>query len=577
LSKSELRQAGLLLVFIIIGMIFETLSVGLIIPLLTLLSQDNEKNNLVLIKIVAYLGNTNREKLVMYAMFLMLIIYTIKTVFLLILSWKQNSFVFNLQNNLSQRLYSHYLNKPYLFHLQNNSGTLISNITTEVTVFTFNVMLPLMVLLTESLVIMGMLFLLIYFEPLGTLIIILIFGLVSFLFQKLTSPKIQKWGNKRQFHEGMRVQHLQQGLGGVKEIKLLGRENSFLNDYGYHNLATANVGKLHQTLMQAPRLWIELLTIVCMNVLIFVMIYQHYSMASILPILGLFAGSAYRLMPSMNRILNALQQIRYALPVVKKLDNELSIKSDNTNDLFQLTFNNNIELDKVTFMYPESTEKTITNISLKINKGQTLGVIGESGSGKSTLIDILLGLLPINQGTIKVDNKNIADSIQSWQRQIGYVPQSIFLTDDTLKKNIALGICEKDIDEMKIFKVISLVKLDAFVETLENGIETKVGERGVRMSGGQRQRIGIARALYNDPEVLVLDEATSALDNDTEISVMDAINLLHGTKTIIIIAHRLSTLSNCDKIIRLEKGKIVFEGTFDTILNNINENQNKTL
>ena len=567
--SEERKRIYPLLALMLVGMLLETISIGLIIPLISLLSNANTTVQPALIKLITiYLNKPTAEHLVLIALFGMVFLYIIKAIFLIFLSWRLNSFVFDVQNSLSQRLYSLYMRQPYSFHLYKNSGALIANVTTEVTVFTFNIMLPLMVLSTEVLIVIGMILLIFYIEPLGSIVVISVFTIVSVIFQRLTNPKIKKCGSKRQFHESMRLQHLQQGFGGVKEIKLLAKEDSFLKQYEFHNFSASRVGKVHQTLMQLPRLWIELLAVICMTILVFFMLTQGKNLISILPVLGLFAGSAFRLMPSLNRILNALQQIKYATPVIELLNGELNnlkISNDYRKAETRFSFRNKFQLCNIDFTYPKASKKAVDNISISINCGEQIGFIGESGSGKSTIVDIILGLLPVDNGKIIVDNIDITYNMRSWQDQIGYVPQVIFLIDDSIKKNIAFGVDENEIDEDAIKMAIKAAQLDDFILSLPEGLNTSVGERGVRLSGGQRQRIGIARALYNNPKVLLLDEATSALDSETEAEVMESINSLHGEKTIIIVAHRISTLSSCDKIFRIDKGKIGFEGTFKQI------------
>jgi ABC-type multidrug transport system fused ATPase/permease subunit len=488
-------------------------------------------------------------------------VYLFKGLFLALLAWRQTRFAFEVQAQLSRRLFSVYLLQPYTFHLHRNSAELIRNVNGEVGLFIGNGLLPGMVLLTESLVIFGLCSLLLIVEPLGALIVGSVMGTAAWGFHHLTRERVVRWGKARQHHEGLCIQHLQQGLGGVKEVKLLGREIEFLERYDIHNVRTAHVLQLQVVLQQLPRLWLELLAVAGLAILIFSMLSQGRAIETILPALGMVAAAAFRLMPSVNRTLGAVQTLRYALPVINVLHEELNLATPkgSRSSSGRVPFSATLTLNQINFLYPGTTEPALKNISLEIHHGESVGFIGPSGSGKSTLVDIVLGLLIPNTGEVKVDGINIQENIRSWQDQIGYVPQSIYLTDDSLRRNVAFGFSDEHIDDAAVWCAVRAAQLEEFVSSLAEGLETIVGERGVRISGGQRQRIGIARALYHDPAVLVLDEATSALDTATEHEVMQAVRELHGRKTVLIVAHRLSTVEHCDKIYKLEQGSVVDE------------------
>jgi ABC-type multidrug transport system fused ATPase/permease subunit len=361
-----------------------------------------------------------------------------------------------------------------------------------------------------------------------------------------------------------------QGLGGVKDIKLNGRERFFLESFSNHIQENAKIGTKATTLNLVPRIYLEILAVFAMAGLVIVFIIQNKPLDSLITILGIFIVAAFRMIPSANRIMMSIQNIRAAYPTVDLVYNEFcNINQEakkNNIDEQKLNFSNQIVIKNLDFSYTNKLPYTIENISLVINKGESIGLIGPSGSGKSTLVDLVLGLLKPNHGEINIDGVNIENILRSWQKQIGYVSQSIYLTDDTLRNNIAFGINESQIDDFSINRAIKAAQLEEFINTLPDGINTNVGERGVRLSGGQRQRIGIARALYPDPSVLVLDEATSALDTNTEKEVMNAVNGLHGEKTLIIIAHRLTTVENCDKIYKISNGKLVYSGSPQKIL-----------
>jgi ABC-type multidrug transport system fused ATPase/permease subunit len=349
-------------------------------------------------------------------------------------------------------------------------------------------------------------------------------------------------------------------------VKLLGREAEFLAQYGTHNAQSARVAQHQAALMHIPRLALEILAVGGLAALVFAMVAQGRGMASIAPTLGLFAAAAFRLMPSVNRILNSLNGIRYCAPAVGTVHEELKLKAgmppvERRHAAEGLRFKSEIRMTGLAYSYPGAATPALSGIEMTVRKGEAVGFVGASGAGKSTLVDVLLGLFAPGAGMVLVDGRNIAGDLRAWQDQIGYVPQSIYLTDDTVRRNVAFGLANDEIDDAAVERALRAAQLHDFVASLPQGVETMVGEKGVRLSGGQRQRIGIARALYHDPGVLVLDEATSALDTATERGVMQAVAALHGSKTIVIVAHRLSTVEQCDRLYQLERGRVVAEGT----------------
>ncbi len=562
LTSDERRSAIALLVLMFIGMLLETLGIGLVIPAIALLTQSNFSRNYPALRaVLEALGNPSQQTLVVGGMLVLVGAYIIKTLFLALLAWRQTHFAFGVQAGLSQRLFTVYLRQPYTFHLQRNSAQLIHNVINEVSLFIGSGILPGMVLLTEALVLLGLCSLLLIVEPLGALIVVGVLGIAAWGFHRLTREFIARWGKARQFHEGLRLQHLQQGLGGAKDVKLLGREADFLEQYRIHNAKSTHAVQLQATLQQLPRLWLELLAVSGLAILVISMLAQGRALDAVLPTLGLFAAAAFRIMPSVNRVLGAVQSLRYVLPAIDTLHIELNYAAPAVTDTHSraIPFGASIELSQITYAYAGVATPALNGISLTIQRGESVGFVGTSGAGKSTLVDIFLGLLAPDSGEVRVDGKGIQDNLRNWQDQIGYVPQSIFLTDDTVRRNVAFGLADDQIDTAAVQRAIDAAQLDEFVASLPEGLETLVGERGIRLSGRQRQRIGIARALYHDPAVLVLDEATSALDSATELGVMQAVTALQGRKTILIVAHRLSTVEHCDRLYRLEQGRLVTE------------------
>ena len=552
LTSSQQKEFLFFIFLFLLVMIFEMLGIGLVIPIINILSQDNVNflNH-------GFLAEFNFEKfskteMISISMISLFLVYSLKTIFLTFVSFKQNRFIAEIRHKLSERLFKIYLGKPYDFHMQTNSAQLIRNVN-DVEYF-IQVMIALLILITETIVVFGVGTLLLFYEPVGAISSIIVLGLVGFIFHKTIKKKVNRWGEERQTHDGSRIMHLQQGFGAIKDIKILGRENKFVNEFSIHNKASAFIQGKQLFVLSLPRYWFELLTIIGIILLVMVMVNQNKDLSLFVPTLGLFAAAAFRLMPSITRIINCNQDIRFGLPAVYTLADEINLSKKNNlidkkND--KIIVNNSIELKKIYYTYPKSSKTILNEINLTVKCGTSIGLVGESGIGKTTLINIILGLLSPVKGQILADGKNIHDGIRSWQNQIGYVPQNIYLNDDSIEQNIAFGIPENEIDNNAINNAINKAQLSNFINTLENGSKTKVGECGERISGGQRQRIGIARALYKNPKIIVLDESTNSLDSNTEQAIINEVNFLKGKKTIIMIAHRLSTLSSCEKIYKL--------------------------
>ncbi len=563
------RSAAILLGLMLVGMVLETLGVGLVVPAFALMTQgDLVARYPAAARVIRHLGQPSQNTLVVCGMLLLVAVYGLKSLFLAFLTWRQMRFVYGMQAELSHRMFAGYLRQPYVFHLQRNSAQLIRNSITETNLFTQTCLVAGLNLITELLVVLGIALLLLVVAPLGALVVVTILGTAAWLFHRVTDERMRRWGEARQLHDGLRLQHLQQGLGAAKDVKLLGREQRFLLAYQEHNLGSARVGARQQTLQQFPRFGLELLAVCGLAALVVVMIGQNKPIGALVPILGLFAAAAFRVLPSANRIMMAVQQTRYALPAISVLHDELNtLGTPVESEVAQpVKFDESIVLDDVSYRYPGSERDAVQNVRLTIAKGTSVGLIGGSGAGKSTLVDIILGLLTPSRGAVRIDGLDILANLRGWQNRIGYVPQAIFLTDDTLRRNVAFGVADDLTDEGRVWNAIRAAQLELFIRELPRGLDTMVGERGVRLSGGQLQRIGIARALYHDPSVLVLDEATSSLDTSTERSVMEAVSALHGEKTIIIVTHRMSTVEHCDRLLRLEAGRIVSEGDPEAML-----------
>lgn len=564
LTSQQRRAAIALLVMMLLGMALEMIGVGVVVPALALIARaDIATQYPFLAPLVRRLGNPGQEQVIVAGVAGLILVYAIKTLFLSLLAWRQMKFVNDVQADVSRRLFSGYMAQPYVFHLRNNSAQLIRNAIGETNVLTQTGLMAGLNLLTELLVAAGIVVLLLFVEPWGALLALGILAVPAWMFHRFTNRRITQWGQARQMHEGMRIQHLQQGLGGAKEVKLLGRERDFLSEYERHTSAVARVQARQQTLQQFPRLGFEFFAVCGLAVLVMAMVEQGKPVESLLPTLGLFAAAAFRILPSANRVVSALQNVRYGLPVIDTLHAHLTMLESEEHGgrtPEPMQFRRAIELSNVRFSYSPSSAPALDGVSLEIPHGSSVGLIGGSGAGKSTLVDIILGLLEPEHGAVLVDGEDIHSNLRGWQNKIGYVPQSVYLTDDTLRRNVAFGLAEQAIDEDAVWKALRAAQLAEFVESLPEGLDTAVGERGVRLSGGQLQRIGIARALYHDPPVLVLDEATSSLDVETERGIVNSVRALHGSKTIIIVAHRMSTVEHCDFIYELQNGRVVNAG-----------------
>jgi len=466
------------------------------------------------------------------------------------------------------------MKSPYSFHLTKNTASLQQH-TECVGAVVNGLMFPSLTILTETLVVSAIVIALLYVDFKSTLFIAIFFLSISGIFYSLVKEKLRKWGSIRNYNRAKTIQQINQGLGGIKETKILHKEDYFLSQYLKHMKETIRIDHYEKVMLQTPRLLIEIVTVVLIVGLMMYFIGVGNDPQVFLIKMSLFAVAAIRIMPSIARISTSLSTMRIYSHALDLLINDIKtakcLISNNSpkvekNIQDKLYFQNVISLNNVSFAYENSHMNVIQELSLKIKSKQTVAFVGHTGSGKTTTVDIITGLLKPISGTVAVDGDDIHNDINSWQAQIGYIPQNIYLTDDNIRRNIAFGVPDNEIDETKIQKAITLAQLEEFISSLPYGLNTEIGEKGVRISGGEKQRIGIARALYNDPEVIIMDEATSSLDNETEKAFMDAIRNLGGKKTIIIIAHRLSTVQYCDKIFFLEKGRLLAEGTYDELL-----------
>jgi ABC-type multidrug transport system fused ATPase/permease subunit len=564
LQSSERRSLVGVFALILIGTVLETFSVGMMIPVLSVIASDSQKISLVFFTIEPAL---NKSQLIQLAVGLILVVYVLKNVFLAGSTWIQRGFLTRVTSRIAARMLEIYIRQPYAFHLRKNSSTLIRN-TQDASMLVAAGIEPMLTILTEGLIAVALFTVLVVVEPVGTICVIGLLLFATFIFQKFFDRKLQRWGTLRQIQKGSIIQTIQQGLGAVKDIQVLGREEWFVNEHRERQTLDANLLRRINTVQTVPRLWLEVMAMAGLAGLVAIMLATGKDIDKIIPTVGLFAVTSFKVLPSINKLVSSKQTLKVSRSTIETIHHDLDLPIAMNSSIQNMKFQfENVVVEQLDFKYEQSENLVLSNVNLRIQSGEAVGFVGLSGSGKSTLIDIMLGLLEPQSGSVLINGQTLENVKQSWQQQIGYIPQTIFLMDDSLRRNIAIGIADAEIDEVAIVDALKSAQLEDFVASLPEGLDTVVGERGVRLSGGQRQRIGIARALYHQPSVLVLDEATSSLDTETEHGVMQAVQALQGDKTVIIVAHRLSTVEYCDRLYRLDAGRIVDEGTFDEVMN----------
>ena len=562
-NRKQLNSMILLLAGIFVGAVFELFGVSLFMPLVEVISTpDKIRSNVILSHFVDALSLENMTQVFVALAVAIIIIYVVKNVYLSVLYYFLYRFIFNNQLVISTRLISCYLRKPYSYHLDKNTSEMIRNIMMD-TERLFQLILQFMNLMSELLMSLLLIIYLLLSDTAMTVSIACILTVFMGGYMLLTHKRVKRYGKINQDYEGRMHQAIEEALGAVKDIKILHREDYFVerfeNSGRYKMSSIVNMNFFGAV----PKYLIEMVCIVGILAVMIVKALMGNDMNTMIPQLAAFAVAAFKMLPSVGKISNYLNGITFLTPSIDLIYNDLK----DTEDMLRIEHKDesnapdtsdadSINVDHVSFAYSGSERNVLDDVSFSIPVGSSVGFIGTTGSGKSTMADVILGILKPQKGTIRFGSMDIGEYPFTWSKKLAYIPQSIYLADESIKENIAFGIREQDIDEDKVWAAIDEAQLTSFIRSLPGGIGTGVGERGVRLSGGQRQRIGIARALYGDPELLVLDEATSALDNETEKAVMDAIDSLHGRKTMIIIAHRLTTIKNCDLIFEVKDGQI---------------------
>lgn len=567
-NKGEKKKLLLLFFMMIFAALFETFGIGVIVPFVGIVTNPSMITEQPSIYFLYKLFNfQSTTAFMIFTVIALLSIFVLKNLYILFFMYAQNRIILNQQVKLSKRLFEAYLSKPYTFHLQRNSADLFRNVNVEVPNLFQGMIMSAFMLLTEGLVITCIMGLLLYTTTISTIVASVLLGGSVYLFFKIFRKKMSELAKKQQVVDGMMIKWVNQGLGACKEVKVSGKESYFVDAYTSKSQINSNIKRYRMMLEQSPRLFIETILVMIVLIMVLIIISQGKGTTNIVSTMALFAMAAFRLMPSINRVMNMITAIRFSKPALSVVyedlftnnetdSSELTMESD-SNRNNNRKFTDSIKLNEVSFRYPNQQEYSLKDISLTIPIGNSVAFIGESGAGKTTLVDMILGLFRPEKGSILVDDENIDEFKSIWQKKIGYIPQSIFLTDDSIRENVAFGVPSDQIDDHAVWRALEQAQLKDFIESQPNLLDTTVGERGIRLSGGQRQRIGIARALYHNPEIIFMDEATSALDNETEKDIMRAIDGLKGEKTLIIIAHRLSTIKNCDMVFKINKGRLV--------------------
>ena len=575
LTPHERKRAGMLLIMILIMALLDTIGVASILPLIAVLTNPNIiETNIFLNKMFqasTIFGVENNQQFLFVLGVLVFVTLITTLSFKGLTTYLQVRFIEMRQFTVGKRLVEKYLHQPYSWFLDHNSADLGKTILSEVSQVIAGGIGPFLDLIARGMIVFLLITLLIIIDPKLAFIVGITLGAAYALIYKFSRSYLNRVGTERLKNNQLRFISVSEAFGAAKEVKVGGLEQIYVNRFSHAAHSYARINASVSVISSLPRYFFEAIAFGGILLIILYLMTQTGNFNNILPIISLYVFSGYRLMPALQQIYASFTQLTFIGPSVDRLYDDIKkLKPlDLNQDQAALSLKKTITLKNIYYDYPNAPRTTLKDISLSIPAKTTVGLVGATGSGKTTAVDIILGLLEAKKGTLEVDGQIITkQNSRAWQRSIGYVPQHIFLSDDTVAANIAFGVDPKNIDQRAVEKTSKIANLHEFVvDELSQQYQTTVGERGIRLSGGQRQRIGIARALYHNPQVLILDEATSSLDNETEKAVMDAVNNLDKDITIILIAHRLNTVKNCDIIFKLDKGKVVDQGTFDEIIN----------
>ena len=572
LLDRQQKQKMILLVFLmLIGGVLETLGVSMVLPVMNVVLEEDAIAKHEYLQVICRIFHVdNSNDLTILVMIGLVLVFVVKNVFLFFQQKVQLRFVYTNQFATSRRMMINFMQRPYEYYLNADTAVIQRSITSDVNNM-YGLILSLLQLISEGIVFVCLAVASLVTDVWMSLTVTALLVVALLVIKCILKPIMRKAGEENQeFYSGL-YKWIDQSVMGIKEIKIARKENYFINEYSKCGAGYVSAVQRYNLYNATPRLLIETLAIAGMILYLLVQLLHGTAAADIVPQLGVLAVAAMRLIPCANRINNHLTSISYFEPFFMGVSDNLQVEIQDENvdysaeayqkkiDVEKLDVRKEITLKDITYRYPNSEVLIFDHADMAIPVGNAVGIVGTSGAGKTTIVDILLGLLQLTAGSILADGVEVREHYASWLKNIGYIPQTIFMIDSTIRKNVAFGYPDEDIDDDKVWEALREAQLDEFVRGLPEGLDTSIGERGIRISGGQRQRIGIARALFEDPEVLVLDEATSALDNETEAAIMESINRLHGRKTLIIIAHRLQTIEKCDMVYRVVDGKIVPE------------------
>lgn len=571
LDRQQKKKMVLLVFLMLIGAILETLGVSMIVPVMNVVLEEDAIAKHEYLQIICNMFQLdNSNQLTILVMVGLVLVFVIKNIFLFFQQKVQLKFVYTNQFATSRRMMINFMQRPYEYYLNADTAVIQRSITSDVNNM-YGLILALLQLVSEGIVFICLAGISLVTDVWMSLTVTALLVVALLIIKCILKPIMRKAGEENQeFYSGL-YKWIDQSVMGIKEIKIARKENYFINEYSKCGAGYVGAVQRYNLYNSTPRLLIEALAIAGMILYLMVQLLNGTEAADIVPQLGLLAVAAMRLIPCANRINNHLTSISYFEPFFMGVSDNLQeeIRDEKIDysetayqkkvDVEKLVIKKEIALQDITYKYPNTDVLIFDHADMTIPIGNAVGIVGTSGAGKTTIVDILLGLLQLENGRILADGVEVKEHYDSWLKNIGYIPQTIFMIDSTIRKNVAFGYPDEEIDDAKVWEALKEAQLDEFVRGLPEGLDTGIGERGIRLSGGQRQRIGIARALFEDPEVLVLDEATSALDNETEAAIMDSINRLHGRKTLIIIAHRLQTIEKCDMVYRVVNGKIAAE------------------
>lgn len=571
LDRKQKRSMVWIILMMLVGGVLESLGVTMLVPIITVVIDPVKVEKNKYLSAVYY--GLNMENTTQFAVLMLLAfvgVIAVKNIYLFFQQKVQLKFVYTNQFATSRRMMINFMQRPYEYYLNADTSVIQRNITSDVNNM-YGLILSCLQLCSECIVFICLVAVLLAIDALMIMMVAVLMVVLLFVIKKVLKPIMVKAGQENQDYYSGLYKWIEQSVMGIKEIKIANKENYFINEYAKCGAGYVNSVQKYNIFNATPRLLIETVCIAGMIGYFIVIILRGAEVTDLLPQLSALGMAAMRLLPSVNRINNYQTSISYFEPFFMGVSDNLQeeIHDDQVSydaesylqkkEVEKLEIRKEIRLKDIVYKYPNTDTFIFDHADMEIPIGNAVGIVGTSGAGKTTIVDILLGLLEIENGYILADGTDVREHYESWLKNIGYIPQTIFMIDSSIRKNVAFGYPDEEIDDDKVWRALKEAQLDEFVRGLPEGLDTSIGERGIRISGGQRQRIGIARALFEDPEVLVLDEATSALDNETEAAIMESINRLHGRKTLVIIAHRLQTIEKCDMVYRVENGTVMRE------------------